>query len=116
MIIFITYSNDLYSESRDYCLKMAIKKGKADRAIAYRPEDIDSHFREAHSNILNQKTGNGLWLWKPYFLCKTLDEEANSGDIVLYCDAGSYFFRNCKPIIASIPKPGKRRLETFDFG
>lgn len=102
MIIFITYSNDLYSESRDYCLKMAIKKGKADRAIAYRPEDIDSHFREAHSNILNQKTGNGLWLWKPYFLCKTLDEEANSGDIVLYCDAGSYFFRNCKPIIASM--------------
>ncbi len=101
MIIFITYSNDLYAQTRDFCAAMAIKKGQADKAIAYNPEDIDREFYKTHKNILDLHAGNGLWLWKPYFVCKTLDT-VEEGDIVLYCDAGSYFFKSCKPLVESM--------------
>lgn len=98
MIVFITYSNDLYAKTRDHCAKMALKKGKVDKAIVYKPEDIDKDFYQKNHNILDLRDGNGLWLWKPYFVCKTLDF-VEDGDIVLYCDAGSFFFRSCKNII-----------------
>lgn len=101
MILFVTYSNDLYAKTRDYCVKMAQKKGKVDKAVAYKPEDIDKEFYEAHRSILDLRAGNGLWLWKPYFVRKALDT-VDDGDIVLYCDAGSYFFKSCKPMIDSM--------------
>jgi len=101
VIIFLTYSNELYAEARDYCAKMALIKGGVDKAIVYKPEDIDDVFYSEHRDILDLRAGNGLWLWKPYFICKTLDS-AEDGDVVLYCDAGSYFFRNCKSLIDSM--------------
>lgn len=101
MIHFITYSNDLYSAARNYCIKMALKRGKVDTVTAYKPENIDRKFWKSNQAVLEQKVGNGLWLWKPYFINKKLGE-VNVGDIVLYCDAASYFFKNCKNIIASM--------------
>lgn len=101
MVRFITYSNDLYSATRDYCVKVALKRGKVDTATAYKPEDIDQEFYEKYKSILDLKAGNGLWLWKPYFVYKEL-QLANIGDIVLYCDAGSFFFRSCKDLIDSM--------------
>lgn len=101
MIRFITYSNELYAETRDYCTRMALEKGKVDRVTAYTPKDIDRDFYEKNKKILDLATGNGLWLWKPYFVYKELTK-ADKGDIVLYCDAGSFFFRSCKPIIESM--------------
>lgn len=101
MIHLITYSNDLYRLSRDYCGKMAFKKGRFDSVTLYSPEDIDEDFYNNNMDILNIKTGNGLWLWKPYFLNKKL-EEVQEGDIVFYSDAGSYFFRSCEDIINSM--------------
>ena len=101
MVLFITYSNELYAHTRDFCLMMAKKRGKVDMAIAYKPEDIDEEFYKRHEDIFKIRAGNGLWLWKPYFICKAL-ETVEYGDIVLYCDAGSYFFKSCKPIIDSM--------------
>ena len=73
MIIFITYVNSLFAKSAEYCVKMAVKKGKVDKIIHYHPNDIDSAFYEKHKDILTMQRGNGLWLWKPYFLCKALE-------------------------------------------
>ncbi len=101
MVHFITYSNDLYSETREYCAKMAKRKGKVDTVTVYKPEDIEDSFREEYKQILDLRVGNGLWLWKPYFVLKKL-QELDDGDIVLYCDAGSFFFRSCKSIIDSM--------------
>lgn len=101
MFTFITYSNDLYAKTRDYCALMAVKKGGAHRTIAYTPEDIDKAFMNRHYDILSEKTGNGLWLWKPYFLYKTLKDVEN-GEVVFYCDAGSFFFRSAKPILETM--------------
>lgn len=101
MVIFVTYSNDLYAETRDYSAKMALKKGKVDKVIIYKPEDIDEDFYKKNERILSLKAGNGLWLWKPYFIYKALTD-ASDGDIVLYCDAGSFFYKKAKSIIDSM--------------
>jgi hypothetical protein len=101
MIHFITYSNELYSDTRDYCARMAKKRGRVDTVTVYKPEDIDAGFWDSNKGVLELKAGNGLWLWKPYFVNKKL-MEVGEGDIVLYCDAGSFFFRNCRPIIDSM--------------
>jgi len=85
----------------EFCVKMALKKGKVDIAIAYRPEDIDPIFYNKNKAILDLRSGNGLWLWKPYFIYKKL-LEINENDIVLYCDAASFFFKDCKSIINSM--------------
>lgn len=101
MIHYITYSNELYSNTRDYSVLMAKKYGRVDTVTSYKPEDIDEIFFEEHKDILSVKTGNGLWLWKPYFLDKKLSE-VNEGDYVIYCDAASFFIKPCKVLIDSM--------------
>lgn len=100
--IFVTYSNELYAPTRDFAAKMAVKRGGFDRAVVYKPEDIDDEFKFMNELILSQKRGAGLWLWKPYSIYKALIEEAKEGDILFYGDAGSFFFRSCNPIIESM--------------
>lgn len=100
--IFVTYSNDLYSNTRDFAAKMALFRGGFDRTIVYKPEDIDKEFRSKNVKILSQKRGAGLWLWKPYSVYKALCEEADFGDILFYGDAGSFFVRNCEYLVQSM--------------
>ena len=80
---------------------MAKKYGCFTEVKAYGPESIDDDFRQAHSEILSIKRGNGLWIWKPYIILKTL-EEFNEGDYVFYCDSGAFFFSSVKPLIDSM--------------
>ncbi len=42
---------------------------------------------EKNKDILSRKRGNGYWLWKPYFILKTLKEKLNYGDFLFYSDA-----------------------------
>lgn len=69
--------------------------------IPYAPEDLDADFRKDHSDILSIKRGNGLWLWKPYVVLKTL-ERVNYGDYVFYCDSGAFFISSVEPLIQSM--------------
>lgn len=101
MIIFVTYSNKTYEKTRKFCVLMAKLIGGVDKVVEYNPEDIDKDFYDKYKDILDNSIGNGYWLWKPYLIHKTL-EHVNDGDIVLYCDAASFFFSDCKNIIASM--------------
>lgn len=98
MNIFITYSNELYEKTRKFSAKMAKRHGKFDKVIEYEPKDIDNNFHEKNKEILSIKQGNGLWLWKPYFVYKTL-LESKENDIIFYCDAGAFFIKDVKKII-----------------
>lgn len=100
--VFICYANEPYAQARDFCAKMALKRGGFDKAIAYKPEDVDESFKRENALIFSQKRGAGLWLWKPYIILKTLQEELEEGDILFYGDSGSYFFRNCNAILDSM--------------
>lgn len=67
----------------------------------FSPADIDSIFFNENINILKQKRGHGLWLWKPYFINKVLNESEN-GDIIFYSDSAAFFVRKIDKIIQSM--------------
>lgn len=102
MRIFVTFGDENYAKSRSFAAKMARLIGGFDKVIEYKPEDIDESFKERHKDIFKIKRGFGLWLWKPYFIYKTLVDVISDGDSLFYADAGSFFIRNVKHIEKSM--------------
>ena len=70
MKIFVTYSDENYSEARDFCMFTARKFACFDKCFAFSPNDIDSEFKKLNGKIFSYKRGAGLWLWKPYIIKK----------------------------------------------
>lgn len=101
MKVFITYSDQGFKKQRDFAVLMAKMFGNFDKSIAYKPEDIDRDFYSKHQHILSQAKGGGYWLWKPYFILKTL-LDMREGDYLFYADAGSFFLKNVDPIIGEL--------------
>lgn len=102
MRIFVTYSTPNYFKARNLAARMAKLFGRFDKIVLYSPDDIDTDFKKNNSDILKIERGAGLWLWKPYSIYKALLEEAEDGDYVFYCDAASFFIRNCNYIIRTM--------------
>ena len=86
-IVAISYSNERYQKQLKFNKKSALEIGKVDEFYDYGPEDIEAEFMEKNKDILSRKRGNGYWLWKPYFILKTLKEKLNYGDFLFYSDA-----------------------------
>lgn len=104
MIVVANYANEPYKETQKYCTRSAYKYG-VDKVFEYGPEDIESQFYNKNKRILQQKRGGGYWLWKPYIICKTL-ENINYGDYLFYVDSGSYFIRNVRSLIKCMETNG----------
>jgi hypothetical protein len=85
----INYASGKYIKSQEYCSNSAKNFG-FDEVISYSFNDIDDDFVETNKNILSQPRGAGYWIWKPYFIKKTLDK-MEYGDILVYSDSGSYY-------------------------
>lgn len=103
MKVFITYSDEKLNKQRDFAVFMAKYFGKFDKSIGYKPEDIDKEFYEQNKEILSQPKGGGYWLWKPYFIYKTL-KNLNDGDYLFYADAGSFFLKDINILIDELEK------------
>ena len=86
-IVTISYGDAKYSKQLEYNGKSALEIAKADEFYGYTPDDIDEDFKTKNEYILSKGRGNGYWLWKPYFLYKTLTEKLNYGDYLIYSDA-----------------------------
>ena len=86
-IVAISYGSSQYAKSLEYNGKSAIEIAKVDKFYGYTPKDIDEDFKRKNKYILEKGRGNGYWLWKPYFLYKTLKEKLNYGDYLIYSDA-----------------------------
>ena len=99
-IILISYANDAYRAAQELQTKTAKTAGFTD-VIEYGPKDIEESFKEANAEIFKYKRGNGLWLWKPYSIKKTLDN-MKDGEILFYCDSGACFFRNVDGILSKL--------------
>lgn len=98
MVILINYADEKYKQVQLLNASTGKRFGHVDQVICYDPSDIDEVFLKCNREILSVKRGNGLWLWKPYFILKTL-KNVNEGDIVFYCDSGAFFIRSLKHII-----------------
>jgi len=98
MKLLINYANNVFRTSQRLNSKTGKEIGLFDEVISYSPKDIGRSFYKRNEKILSQKRGNGYWLWKPYFIKKTL-EMLNWGDYLFYCDSGSYFIKPITPLI-----------------
>ena len=103
-IIAISYSNSIYQTQLQYCKKSALEIGKVDEFFGYKPRDIDYEFRRNNTDILSRNRGNGYWLWKPYFILKTLKDKLNFGDYLIYTDAGVLYKQNVNILINFLEK------------
>lgn len=106
MIVAINFSDSNYELQRKYNTKTAYSKGHADRVIEYSLSDIDEEFREKNKQILSYSRGAGLWLWKPYFILKTL-KDLSDGDYLFYCDAGVFFVNKVQYLIDVLDQQGQ---------
>ncbi|MGG3625214.1 hypothetical protein ABES25_16870 [Bacillus gobiensis] len=101
MKILINYADEKYKRTQKFNSWTGKHIGKLDKVYSFGPEDIDKEFYNKNKHILDIKRGNGLWLWKPYFILKVM-EECEEGDIVFYCDSGAFFIRNINALIETI--------------
>ena len=98
-IIAISYSDKNYKVQLEYNKRSAIEIGKVNKHYSYGPNDIDNKFKKENKDILSRKRGNGYWLWKPYFILRTLKEKLNYGDYLIYTDATIIYKNDSKILI-----------------
>lgn len=98
MILLINYADGSFKSSQKLNSKTAKNVGLFDKVISYTSSDIEPGFFNKNKKILSQKRGNGYWLWKPYFIKKSL-ELLNPGDFLFYCDSGSFFINPLTPLV-----------------
>lgn len=101
MKVLINYANGAYKKSQRWNTWTAKYIGGFDRVYSFSENDIDNEFSRRNDKILSYKRGNGLWIWKPYFINKVLNE-CNDGDLVFYSDSGALFIRKIDSILVSM--------------
>jgi hypothetical protein len=98
----INFAHNKYLKAQEYCSQSAKQVG-FDEVISYRDENIDEEFKKKNYYIFSQSRGYSYWIWKPYFIKKTLDK-INDGDLLVYSDSGSIYQASVQPLIDSINK------------
>ena len=101
MKILINYANPRFERARRLNSWAGRHIAHFDKVCEFRPDDVDDDFRRAHADIFAYERGNGLWLWKPYFINKVI-EECNDGDYIFYLDSGAFFMRDPAPLFAFV--------------
>lgn len=112
--VLINFANGFFEKSQRQNTRTALTVGRFDRAVSYTPKDIDPDFFRENRRILSRTKGAGYWLWKPYFICNTL-QTLREGDFLFYCDAGSYFVDAIDALIDTARRTG-RDIIPFDVG
>ncbi len=74
----------------------AINNG-IDYIMMYKRRDIDPIFYEKNKHILNIAAGDGLWIWKPYFILRTMDI-APEDSLIIYADSPVIFKKPITPL------------------
>jgi hypothetical protein len=105
-ISVVNFADNQFKRQQKLNELTAYRYGKADKVYSFSPEDIDPDFKEQNKEILSQKRGAGLWLWKPYFILKTL-KLLSDGEYLFYCDSGAYFIDDIKKMIPTMEKYGQ---------
>lgn len=86
-LTFITYSSGSpYIEYADSLINQI--KPYFDEVIHYGLSDIED-FKEENKKIWSYGKGDGFWIWKPYIIKKTIDNNKdliNQNHIIVYCD------------------------------
>jgi hypothetical protein len=96
---------DFYEKKRKLNTFSAKYIGGFSKVFEYTKEDIDTNFLNENKTIFDVQKGAGLWLWKPYFISKTL-EQIEYGDYLFHCDTASFFIRNMHGLVNTLEESG----------
>lgn len=102
MKILISYADKIYIQAQKKNALSGFEYGGFDCVIKYNKNHIDEYFYKKNKHILEKDTGAGYWLWKPYFIKKTM-EKMSKDDILFYCDAGHHFYNSIEYLIELLP-------------
>lgn len=102
MTTLISYCSHAYKERGVNFFKEAEQSGYFDTIRVYNQNFLDNGFTQKYKDILDGKyappshpnKGGGYWIWKPYIILQELKIH-NSGDIIVYADAGCTIQSDC---------------------
>ena len=97
-VTFMSYGNHRFCLAKKELLASIKKYGEIDDVRIFEPWDIDADFKKKYKNILKYRRGDGYWLWKPYFVQKTL-RTLKDNDILFFTDMGCHFISSINPLI-----------------
>ncbi|WP_066406943.1 hypothetical protein [Flavisolibacter tropicus] len=97
-VVLTNLSNELYEQSR-FVLNNSAKKFGVQEVYSYDFDEIKyTAFFSANREILEQPTGLGYWLWKPYIILEAM-KRLSEGDIVIYSDCGIEIINDLEPLL-----------------
>lgn len=102
-VTVINCCDDKYETVRKTCSQSSIEVGKADRVIEYSPDMMDEDFKQKNHELLSISRGAGLWIWKPYFILKAL-QNIPEGHYLIYLDAGVVVISEFRSLLESLEK------------
>ena len=93
-IIFLTYGNDKFKQSRTRIANESKQLGiydeiivETDKTILNYPEWNNALKNLDFKNISSKNRGGGYWFWKSFIIYETM-KKMNNNDILMYADAG----------------------------
>jgi hypothetical protein len=89
-VILLSYASGSYLPSMSLLMKEARALHSFDVLLNYSQADIAPAYAAVHAARLRLHRGGGYFLWKPYFILRTL-EGMEEGDTLMYVDAGCTF-------------------------
>ena len=89
-LFLVSYAdgNELYFRNQNTLAYSALNKD-VHILCNYKRCHLDPLFVKENQKILNEKRGGGYWIWKPYFILKTMKMAPENATIV-YADSGYY--------------------------
>ena len=88
--ILISFANKGYENAKKSQKETALNVGNINTVIQYTFDEMDQEFKDKNKEILALSRGAGYWIWKPYFILKTLNT-MNENDILVYLDCDMHF-------------------------
>lgn len=103
-VYLVSYADgsEVFFQNQNALAQSALNRG-IDFIFNYRRSHIDETFYKKHQNILDEKSGVGYWLWKPYFILKTM-KNTPEGSIIVYADTGAILTNSLIPILNHLQK------------
>ncbi len=92
--------DEIFMKNQNTLALSAINRG-IDHIFLYRRSHMENDFLRKNKIILSEKKGAGLWLWKPYFILKTLDSMPPNG-VLVYLDSGYVLSSPVDELIAQL--------------
>lgn len=102
MIVLVSFASSNMEAALNRLGQQAKDFGVFDKIFLYTERDFPSDYHAIYGDFYkNNPRGFGYWLWKPYFITKTLELLCDN-DIIVYLDAGF-----------EINPLGKRRFDRY---